>query len=159
MQNMKLKVGQKPPDFKLPDQDGKTHALADGKGRWTLLYFYPRDNTSGCTREAEALRDAFTKYKKLKVAVYGISADTVQSHKKFAEKLELPFALLADPDKKVLKAYGAWGKKKFMGREYMGIHRMSVLIDKECNVAKIYEKVKPADHAEEVLADIKEMQK
>lgn len=154
---MKLKVGDKAPDFSLPSQKGEKHSLKETKGKWTLVYFYPRDNTPGCTREACTIRDAFPKFGKLKAVVFGISADSVESHKKFAQAFDLPFTLLSDPDKKALKAYGAWGKKKFMGREYMGIHRMSFLIDPKGKIAKIYEKVKPAEHADEVLKDLKEL--
>jgi peroxiredoxin Q/BCP len=156
---MKLKVGDKAPAFSLPDQNEKKHKLSEVKGKWVLLYFYPKDNTPGCTKEACAIRDNYSKFKRRKIQVFGVSADPVDKHKKFAEKYELPFTLLSDEEKKVLKAYGVWGKKKFMGREYMGIHRMSFLIDPKGKIAKIYPKVKPADHAEEVLADIKELSK
>lgn len=154
---MKLKISQKAPDFKLPDQDGKVHKLSDYKGQWVLLYFYPKDNTSGCTVEACGIRDNFPAFQKLKAKVFGVSADSVQSHKKFAEKYKLPFTLLADEDKKALNAYGVWAKKKMMGREYMGIVRTSFLIDPRGNIAKIYENVKPPVHAEEVLRDLKSL--
>lgn len=156
---MKLKIGDKAPDFELPSQKGEMHSLKDAKGKWLLLYFYPRDNTPGCTKEACAIRDEFPKFGKLNAVVFGVSADSVKSHEKFAEKQNLPFTLLSDEGKKMLKAYGVWGKKKFMGREFMGINRMSFLIDPKGKIAKIYEKVKPAEHAEEVLMDLKELQK
>jgi len=156
---MKLKVGDTAPDFNLPSQDDKLHTLKDAKGKWLLLYFYPRDNTPGCTVEACTIRDHFPAFGKLSALVFGISADSTTSHKKFADKQKLPFTLLSDPDKTMLKAYGVWGKKKFMGREYMGISRMSFLIDPKGKIVKIYEKVKPLKHAEEVLADLKALQK
>jgi peroxiredoxin Q/BCP len=152
---MKLSIGQKAPEIKLPDQDGREHRLSDYKGQWVLVYFYPKDDTPGCTKEACMLRDTFPDFKKLKAVVLGVSKDSVKSHKKFADKYKLPFTILADENKEVLQAYGAWGKKKFMGREYDGIFRMSFLIDPQGKIANIYEKVKPAEHAAEVLADLK----
>lgn len=152
---MKLKVGDKAPAFNLPDQEGEKHKLSDYAGQWILLYFYPKDNTPGCTKEACAIRDVYPKFTKIKAKVFGVSADSVDKHKKFTDKYELPFTLLSDEEKKVLKDYGAWGKKKFMGREYMGINRMSFLIDPKGEIAKIYPKVKPSEHADEVLSDIK----
>lgn len=153
------KVNQKAPDLKLPDQDGKTHSLTDYKGKWVLLYFYPKDDTPGCTKEACSIRDAFPDFRKLKAVVLGVSSDSVKSHKKFVEKYELPFTILADEDKKVVNSYGVWAKKKFMGREYMGTLRTSFLIDPAGKVAKIYEKVKPELHAQEVLEDLKRLSK
>ncbi len=149
-----LEIGASAPAFTLPAQDGKTHALKDYAGSWVLLYFYPKDDTPGCTVEACALRDNFPKFKKLKAVVLGVSVDPVKKHAKFAEKYELPFTLLADEKKEVVEAYGVWGKKKFMGREYMGTKRWSFLINPEGKIAKIYEDVKPAQHAEEVLKDL-----
>ena len=149
---MKLKVGQKAPAFELPDQDGKTRKLLDYSGKWVLLYFYPKDDTPGCTIEACSIRDSFANFKKMKTIVLGVSADSVKSHKKFEKKYKLPFSILSDENKKVIKAYGIWGKKKFMGREYMGIKRTSFLISPEGKIAKIYEDVKAASHASEVLA-------
>ncbi len=156
---MKLTTGDKAPTFSLPDQKGKLHKLSDYKGKWILIYFYPKDDTPGCTKEACAIRDNFPKFKKLKLQVLGVSADKVSKHEKFADKYELPFTLLSDEEKTMIKAYGVWGKKKFMGREYMGINRVSFLIDDKGKIAKIYPKVKPADHAEEVLADLEELRK
>ncbi|OHB17599.1 MAG: hypothetical protein A2734_01085 [Parcubacteria group bacterium RIFCSPHIGHO2_01_FULL_40_30] len=152
---MKLKTGQKAPDFELSDQGGKTHKLSDYRGQWVLLYFYPKDNTPGCVKEACSIRDSFPAFQKLKAKVLGVSADSVQSHKKFAEKYNLPFILLADDKKEVLKKYGVWGKKKFMGKEYYGTFRTSFLIDPKRKIAKIYENVKPEIHAQEVLDDLK----
>ncbi len=156
---MKLTIGRSAPHFTLPDQEGKEHDLSTCKGQWVLLYFYPRDNTPGCTIEACTIRDSYPAFQKLHAKVFGISADSVQSHTKFATKYELPFTLLSNESKEMLKAYGAWGRKKFMGREYDGIYRMSVLIDPEGKVAKVYDKVKPSEHAEEVLQDLQKFGK
>jgi peroxiredoxin Q/BCP len=145
------------PDFTLPDQEGREHTLSHHRGAWVLLYFYPKDDTPGCTKQACVIRDAFPDLSKLGAKVFGISVDSVASHKKFAEKYELPFTLLADADKKVVAMYGVWGKKKFIGREYDGTMRTSFLIDPDGKIAKIYENVKPEKHAEEVLADLKEI--
>ncbi len=149
-----ISIGKAAPDFTLPDQDGKMHTLSDYQGKWVLMYFYPKDDTTGCTAEACAIRDDIPAFKKLKAVVFGISADSVASHKKFAEKYKLPFTLLADENKKVITKYGVWGIKKMYGREYEGIFRSSFLIDPKGKVAKVYEKVKPLEHAEEVLVDI-----
>ncbi len=149
---MTLKEGQKAPEFSLSDQDGNKHSLKDYRGSWILLYFYPKDNTTGCTAEACSIRDSYADFKKSKTVVLGVSIDSVKSHDKFVKKYDLPFTLLADEDKKIVNAYGVWGKKKFMGHEYMGTRRMSFLIDPDGKIAKIYETVKPKEHAEEVLA-------
>lgn len=151
----KLKIGDKAPVFKLPDQNGDVHSLAEYKGKWVLLYFYPKDDTPGCTKEACLIRDNFPDFKKLKVVVFGISTDSVKSHKKFADKYNLPFVILADEDKDIVKKYGVWGKKKFMGREYMGTFRTSFLIDPSGKIARIFEKVNPETHAGEVLTELK----
>jgi peroxiredoxin Q/BCP len=147
------KVGSKAPDFTLADQNGKEHALSSYIGQWVLMYFYPKDDTPGCTKEACAIRDAFPNFTTGNVTVLGISADSVKSHKKFEEKYALPFILLADEGAKIARTFGVWGLKKFMGREYEGINRMSFLISPDGTIAKIYEKVKPETHAAEVLAD------
>ncbi|MDO8495743.1 MAG: thioredoxin-dependent thiol peroxidase [bacterium] len=152
-----IKVGQLAPDFSLPDQNGKEHKLSDYRGKWVLLYFYPKDDTPGCTKEACAIRDNLPDFKKLKTVVLGVSADSVKKHAKFAEKYELSFTLLADEDKKVVKQYEVWDEKKFMGRTYFGILRTSFLIDPQGKIAKIYEKVKPEIHAEEVLQDLRSL--
>ncbi len=151
---MTLKVKDRAPDFSLPDQGGKIHRLSDYKGEWVLLHFYPKDDTPGCTKEACSIRDNFPDFKKLKIMVLGVSVDSVKSHNKFAQKYKLPFTLLADESKLVVNKYGVWAKKKFMGREYMGTLRTSFLINPEGKIAKVYEKVKPELHAEEVLQDI-----
>lgn len=150
---MQLSVGSLTPDFTLPDQNGKKHALLDYRGRWVLLYFYPKDGTPGCTKEACGLRDNFSDFKKKNIVVLGVSGDSVKSHKKFQEKYSLPFPILSDEKKEVLKKYGVWGKKKFMGREYMGIFRMSFLINPKGKILKIYPNVKPEEHAQEVISE------
>jgi peroxiredoxin Q/BCP len=150
---MSLKAGRKAPDFTLPDQHGDKHKLSTYKGQWVLIYFYPKDDTPGCTKEACAIRDNWSGFKRLKMQVFGISTDPVKKHAKFVDKYDLPFTLLADEEKKVVNKYGVWGLKKFMGREYEGTFRHSFLIDPDGKISKVYEKVKPAEHAEEVLAD------
>lgn len=152
-----LKVKQKAPLFTLPDQDSHEHSLKDYLGQWVLLYFYPKDDTTGCTKEACMIQESLPNFKKLKITVLGVSIDPVKSHKKFADKYGLKFTLLSDEDKKIVNLYGVWAKKKFMGREYMGTLRQSFLIDPKGKIAKIYEKVTPETHAEEVLRDLKEM--
>lgn len=151
-----ITVGMSAPDFILQDQDGKEHSLSSYRGRWVLLYFYPKDDTPGCTKEACMIRDAFPRFENIHAHVFGVSKDTVSSHKKFAEKYNLPFPLLADVDTVVNKLYGVWQEKKMMGKVYMGTMRSSFLIDPEGVVRKVYAKVKPEVHAEEVLADLKE---
>ena len=152
-----VKQGTRAPDFSLHDQNGKKHKLSAYRGNWVLLYFYPKDDTPGCTKEACTIRDRIPMFRKLKAQVFGISVDSVKSHKKFADKYDLPFTLLSDEAKEVVKLYGVWGKKRLMGREFMGTNRMSFLIDPKGVIAKVYEKVKPAEHAEQVLNDMKEM--
>lgn len=154
-----IRAGAQAPDFTLPDQDGVMHTLSHHKKEWVLLYFYPKDDTPGCTKEACAIRDNFPDFTKLKAKVFGISADSVKSHKKFAEKYHLPFSLLSDENREVIDKYGVWGKKKFMGREYEGILRTSFLIDPKGKIAKVYENVKPEIHAAEALGDIQELAK
>lgn len=141
-------------DFSLPDQEGKIHSLRDYLGKWVVLYFYPRDDTPGCTKEACEFRDSFKELQNLGVVILGVSKDTVVSHMKFAEKYQLNFTLLSDESKEVITAYGAWGKKKFLGKEYFGIIRKTYLISPDGNVAKVYEKVNPLTHAEEILKDV-----
>ena len=138
-----VKKGQLAIDFVLPDQNGRWHKLSDYKGKWILLYFYPKDDTTGCTKEAWVIRDTFPNFKKLKAIVFGVSADSVECHKKFVQKYNLPFTLLSDEKKEVVKKYGVWGKKTFMGRSYMGTKRTSFLINPEFKIVKIYENVKP----------------
>ena len=153
------KAGSRAPAFTLADQDGKEHSLSEYAGKWVLLYFYPKDDTPGCTIEACAIRDQFKDFKKIGAVVLGVSTDSVKSHKKFADAYELPFTLLADPHKEVVGKYGVFGEKKFMGKTYMGTARTSFLIDPKGDIAKVYEKVKPEAHAAEVIADLKTLAK
>ncbi|MBI2135256.1 thioredoxin-dependent thiol peroxidase [Candidatus Woesearchaeota archaeon] len=150
-----LKEGQKAPDFKLKDSNGKEVKLSEFKGKNVALYFYPKDDTSGCTKQACDFRDNIGKVKKLNAVVLGISNDDEKSHKKFTEKYGLNFTLLCDTDKKVSKAYGAYGKKKFMGKEYMGITRSTFVIDEKGNISKIFYKVNPEKSISEVLEALK----
>lgn len=150
-----LKEGDKAPAFTAKTSGGKTVSLSDHLGKRVVLYFYPRDNTPGCTKEACAFRDLNKKFKSAKAVVLGVSTDSIKSHDRFVEKFELPFLLLADEDKKIVKAYGVWGQKKFMGREFMGTRRMTFLIGPDGRIEKIWNTVKPAEHAGEVLEAIK----
>ena len=148
-------VGTLAPDFTLPDQNGKPWRLQEMRGRWVVLYFYPKDDTPGCTTEACNFRDGYKEFKKMGLVILGVSKDGVKSHKKFAEKFKLPFPLLADTEHEVAEKYGVWKLKKFMGREYMGMERSSFLIDEEGKIAKVYETVKPDNHAEDVKGDVR----
>ncbi len=149
-----LEVGDKAPAFKTKDQDGKAVSLSEFKGQKAVLYFYPKDDTPGCTKEACSFRDAWAQLKRRKVAVLGVSIDDEKSHRKFAEKFSLPFTLLADTDKKIVNAYGVWGEKSMYGRKYMGTHRVTYLIDEKGKIAAVWPKVKPEGHAEEILAAV-----
>ena len=146
-----LKEGTNAPAFKTTDQNGETVSLKDLRGQKVVLYFYPKDDTPGCTKEACSFRDAFSKFKKQDITVLGVSPDKEASHQKFVTKYKLPFTLLADTDHSIADAYGVWGEKKFMGRTYNGVHRTTFLIDEKGKIKKIFEKVKPEDHASEVL--------
>ena len=150
-----LKEGDKAPQFELKDQHGKTHKLSDYKGKKFVIYFYPKDNTPGCTKEACAFRDNFSVYKKKGVVVLGISKDSEASHKKFADKFDLPFTLLSDPKSETIEKYGAWKEKSMYGKTFMGIARITYLIDEKGKILKVYPKVKPDEHAKEILADLK----
>jgi peroxiredoxin Q/BCP len=153
---MMIDPGSVAPDFILPDQNGNEHNLSDYKGKWVVLYFYPKDLTPGCTTEACNFRDDFRNFKKLDAAVLGISKDSVKRHQKFAEKYELPFVLLSDEQGFVCENYGAWQEKSMYGKKYMGISRSTYLIDPAGKVAKVYPKVNPKNHAEEILKDLNE---
>jgi len=149
----------KAPDFSLTDQNGKLHSLADYSGKWLVLYFYPKDDTPGCTAEACSFRDERELIETLGGAeVVGISKDSVASHKKFAEKYNLNFSLLSDPDHKIIEAYKSWKPQKFMGREYLGTKRNTFIIDPAGNIAKKYEGVDPKAHAAEIIDDLKALQ-
>lgn len=147
-----LGTGVKAPDFSLPADDGSTVTLAGLKGRKVVLYFYPKDDTSGCTKEACGFRDSWKDVQRTGAVVLGVSPDDVASHQKFKRKYDLPFPLLADADHRVAEAYGAWGEKSMYGRRYMGILRTTFVIDGEGRIVRVFEKVKPEGHAGEVLA-------
>ena len=146
-----LKEGSTAPAFKTKNANGETVSLKDFRGQKVVLYFYPKDDTPGCTKEACSFRDAFSQFKKRGIAVLGVSPDSEASHKKFETKYKLPFTLLADTDRSIAETYGVWGEKKFMGRTYMGVNRTTFLIDEKGKIKKIFAKVKPEDHASEVL--------
>jgi peroxiredoxin Q/BCP len=148
---LKLKEGDVAPDFTAASGDGNI-SLAGLKGKNVILYFYPKDDTPGCTKEACSFRDNFSDFKKRGAVVLGVSTDSVKSHGKFAEKFKLPFTLLADEDKKIVQAYGVWGEKSFMGRKYLGTHRVTFLIGPDGRIKKIWPRVKPDEHVAEVLA-------
>jgi len=149
-----MQEGQKAPMFSSVDQNGKNVSLADFKGKKVVLYFYPKDDTPGCTKEACNLRDHHQILLDKGINVVGVSADNDAKHKKFAEKYDLPFSLLPDTEKEIINAYGVWGPKKFMGREYEGIHRKTFVIDEEGNIEKIFNKVDTKAHAEQILESI-----
>lgn len=155
---MKLQEKDKAPAFKLPDQNGKLRSLREWAGKWVLVYFYPKDNTPGCTKEACLLQSRLADYRRLGLEVVGISVDSSESHRKFADKYLLTFTLLSDTGKEAVELYGVWGPKKFMGKEYMGVNRSSFLIDPKGRIAKIYPKVDPTLHAEEILNDLNALQ-
>lgn len=148
-----LKIGDKAPDFNTTNQDGEAISLRDFKGKKVVLYFYPKDNTPGCTTQACNLTDNYEMLLKKGYEVLGVSADSAKSHKKFIEKFNLPFSLLMDEDKKIINDYGVWGEKKFMGRIYDGIHRMTFIIDEEGIITDIIEKVKTKDHTAQILGE------
>lgn len=146
-----LTIGDKAPAFKAKDQDGKEVKLEDFDGKKVVLYFYPKDMTPGCTNQACNLRDNFDKLKEEGIVVLGVSPDEEKRHIKFIDKYDLPFTLLADPDKEVINAYGIWGPKKFMGKEYDGVHRTTFLINEDGKIHDIIKKPKTKAHAEEIL--------
>ncbi|MBX3268166.1 MAG: thioredoxin-dependent thiol peroxidase [Acidobacteria bacterium] len=147
-----LKEGDKAPAFKGKNQDGKAVKLSDFKGKKLALYFYPKDDTPGCTKQACSLRDGFAELKKAGIEVVGVSIDDEKSHQKFISKYELPFDLIADTDKSIVEAFGVWGEKSMYGKKYMGTHRKTFLIDEKGKIVKKFDKVKVSEHADEVLA-------
>jgi peroxiredoxin Q/BCP len=149
-----LVVGAKAPSFSAPDQSGKMVSLSDFKGRTVVLYFYPKDDTSGCTVEACSFRDEHAAFKKKGAVVIGVSPDPAKAHIKFIDKFSLPFTLLSDTDHKVAEAYNVWVEKSMYGRKYMGMERSTFVIDGQGKLRAIYRKVKPAEHTAEVLADL-----
>jgi thioredoxin-dependent peroxiredoxin len=148
-----LQPGSPAPDFVFKDAAGSLRHASELAGRPYLVYFYPKDDTPGCTKEACGFRDVFPQAESLGLTVIGVSADSDASHDKFRKKYNLPFALAADTDKRIAKAFGAWGPKSFMGKSYEGIHRVSFLVGPDGRIVKVYPKVKPEEHAAEVLAD------
>jgi len=146
-----LVAGVSAPSISAKDQAGKPVSLEEYLGKKVVLYFYPKDDTPGCTKEACAFRDNFPNFNALGVDVLGVSVDDESRHKKFAEKYQLPFRLVSDPDKTIVEAYGVWGLKKFMGHEYMGTNRVTYLIDEKGVIEKVWPKVNPAQHAQELL--------
>jgi len=146
-----LKEGAAAPAFTTKDAEGDIVRLKDFRGQKVVLYFYPKDDTPGCIKEACSFRDAFSKFRKRGIQVFGVSPDGEASHKKFAAKYKLPFTLLADTDNAISDTYGVYGQKKFMGRTYMGVNRTTFLIDEKGKIKKVFEKVKPEEHASEVL--------
>ena len=146
-----LREGDAAPDFEARDAEGNTVKLSDLRGRKVVLYFYPKDDTPGCTKEACSFRDGFAEFRRRRIEVLGVSTDDEQSHRKFAEKYSLPFTLLADTDHRVADLYGVYGEKQFMGRKYMGVARKTFLVDEEGRLRKVFDKVKVDEHADEVL--------
>jgi peroxiredoxin Q/BCP len=155
---MPLPAGIPAPDFTLLDDTNVPRTLSDFRGKNVILYFYPADDTPGCTKEACNFRDDYSAYEKADVMILGVSPDTVKSHVKFKQKFQLPFPLLADEGHKVCDLYGVWGPKKFMGREYEGVLRTTFLIDQDGKIAKVFEKVRPAEHSTEVLSALHAVQ-
>ena len=148
---MYLSVGDKAPEFNLPDENGKVHSLKDYAGKHVLLYFYPKDDTPGCTTEACNFRDDYSSYENDNVVILGVSPDSPTSHLKFKEKYQLPFTLLADEDHQVCELYQVWGLKKNFGKEYDGVHRTTYLIDPKGIIKEVFQKVSPAKHSAQVL--------
>jgi len=152
---MPISSGKQAPDFTLPDENNTIRRLSDFRGRTVVLYFYPKDDTPGCTTEACNFRDNYSAYINADVVILGVSPDTTQSHGKFKEKFMLPYLLLADKEHKICQKYGVWGPRKFMGRDFEGVLRTTFLIDPNGKILKVFEKVKPSEHSAEVLAEIK----
>jgi len=151
---MVLSAGKEAPGFMLKDNESKEHHLSDYQGRTVVIYFYPKDDTPSCTKEACSFRDAYQDFKDAGVDVIGISPDSEKSHSKFIDKHALPFTLLSDPDHAVCEAFGIWGIKKYMGREYEGVYRTTFIIDLGGKIKHVFENVKPSDHSQEVLAEV-----
>jgi peroxiredoxin Q/BCP len=155
---MSLNLGEFAPDFTLKDAQGESVRLCQLRGQWVVLYFYPRDSTPGCTKEACGFRDRHDAFLAQNIRVLGVSADDSAAHQKFVKKFDLPFTLLCDPNGTIAKTYESYGPKKFMGKTYEGIYRHTFVIDPDGAIVKIYRKVKPEPHAEEVLRDIADLQ-
>jgi len=151
---MPIEAGGPAPQFELLDDSGATRRLADFRGQHVVLYFYPEDDTSGCTKEACNFRDDYSAYERAGVVILGVSPDSVSSHQRFKSKYGLPFALLSDPGHKVCDLYQVWGPKELMGRSYEGVLRTTFLIDPNGDISRVYEKVRPAEHSREILASL-----
>ena len=149
-----LEIGTKAPDFTLPDQDGNMHFLSEYRGKKVILYFYPKDNTAGCTKQACGFAERYPQFTEKGAVVLGVSKDSVASHKKFEEKYGLPFTLLADPELAAIQAYDVWQEKKNYGKTYMGVVRSTYLIDENGKIVKAFEKVKAADNPEQMLGEL-----
>ena len=149
-----LEVGTKAPDFTVPDQNGNMHSLSDYRGKKVILYFYPKDNTPGCTKQACGFAERYPQFIEKGAVVLGISKDSVASHKKFEEKYGLPFTILSDPELVAIQAYDVWQEKKNYGKTYMGVVRTTYLIDEEGKIAKAFDKVKAADNPEQMLGEL-----
>jgi thioredoxin-dependent peroxiredoxin len=154
-----LKINSKAPNFILPSTSKESFSLKDSIGKFVVIYFYPKDDTPGCTIETNDFNKLLSKFKKLDCEIYGVSKDNLKSHNKFRDKYNVKFDLLADEEIKVLKKYKVWGKKKFMGREFLGVIRTTILIDKKGKILKIWDNVRVKDHAKEVLETLKEITK
>lgn len=152
-----LEQGSKAPDFNLLDQFGKNHSLSDYRGKWVVLYFYPKDMTPGCTTEACNFRDDYTNFQDLNTVILGISKDSMKQHSKFADKYQLPFSLLSDTDGGVCDKYDVWKEKSLYGKTFMGIVRSTFLIDPAGNIARVYPNVRVKEHALELLSDLKSL--
>ncbi len=154
-----LDIGKPAPSFTLLDQKEQERSLTEFKGKWVVLYFYPKDDTPGCTKEACMIAEVYGEFASLGAVVLGVSADSPASHRTFIEKYKLPFTLLSDPKTEMIKSYGAWKRKLLFGRKFLGIQRMTYLIDTEGNVARVYPNVDPASHALQLLNDLKSLMK
>jgi peroxiredoxin Q/BCP len=150
-----LEINTKAPSFKLPDENGQVHTLADYKGKWLVIYFYPKDDTPGCTKEACVIGEVYGEFAKLEVSVLGVSKDTSSSHLAFKEKYKLPFTLLSDESTRTIARYGAWQERSLYGRKFMGTARVTYIIDPKGRVAKVYSRVSPATHALQLLKDLR----
>ena len=149
-----LEIGTKAPDFTLPDQNGNMHSLSEYRGKKVILYFYPKDNTAGCTKQACGFAERYPQFTEMGAVVLGVSKDSVASHKKFEEKYGLPFTLLADPELAAIQAYDVWQEKKNYGKTYMGVVRTTYLIDENGKIVKVFDKVKAADNPEQMLGEL-----
>ena len=152
-----LEIKDNAPAFSLPDEAGKVHKKSDYKDKWMVIYFYPKDNTSGCTKEACGIAEVYDEFEKMGVKVFGVSKDSPASHTKFIEKFNLPFTLLSDESTEMIQKYEAWKEKSMYGKKYWGIDRITYIVNPKGKIAKVYPKVVPADHALQILSDLKQL--